>query len=207
MNELKEYKGYKIKIEQDIDSMNPRTEFDNLGTLVCFHRRYDLGDRNHGWHSSEDFLRWLNEQEAQPRFKKGHKIVALPVYMYEHSGITLNTTGFNCPWDSGQVGVIYVTADKIKKEFGWKQLTPKRVEKIKKLLRDEIKTYDQFVTGDVYGCEVLNPEGEFIDSCWGFYGSDPAKSGLEEFAHTTIDAEYQRRLKDEGMQMTLNLEV
>ena len=44
-----EYKGYKINIEQESDPLNPREEdFDcNIGTLVAFHKRYDLGDKTH----------------------------------------------------------------------------------------------------------------------------------------------------------------
>ena len=38
-------KKYELKIEQDTDPMNPRTDWDNLGTMVCFHNRYDLGDK------------------------------------------------------------------------------------------------------------------------------------------------------------------
>ena len=37
------YKGYIIKIFQDEMAENPR-EWDNLGTMVCFHPDYNLGD-------------------------------------------------------------------------------------------------------------------------------------------------------------------
>ena len=37
------YKGCTIEIEQDPDPMNPRTEYDNLGTMICCHKRYNLG--------------------------------------------------------------------------------------------------------------------------------------------------------------------
>ena len=41
--ELTLYKGYTIAIDYDSDPSNPR-EWDNFGTMVCFHRRYALGD-------------------------------------------------------------------------------------------------------------------------------------------------------------------
>jgi hypothetical protein len=41
-----EYKGHTINIFPDGDAPNPRKEFDSLGTMVCFHRRYNLGDRH-----------------------------------------------------------------------------------------------------------------------------------------------------------------
>ena len=33
------------------------------------------------------------------------------VYKYEHGGIALSTSPFNCPWDSGQIGYIYMLKD------------------------------------------------------------------------------------------------
>ena len=39
-----EYKGYTIEVHQYEHPPNPRTEWDNLSTMVCWHRRYELGD-------------------------------------------------------------------------------------------------------------------------------------------------------------------
>ena len=58
--------------------------------------------------------------------------VVLPVYMYDHSGITINTTGFSCPWDSGMVGIIYVSKEKIREKFNIKRISSKLIEKVKK---------------------------------------------------------------------------
>ena len=41
--ETEEYKGYTIKIEHDDYPDNPR-DWDNAGEMVCWHRRYNLGD-------------------------------------------------------------------------------------------------------------------------------------------------------------------
>jgi len=50
----------RLKIEQDEDAEDPR-EFDNLGIMVCFHKRYNLGDKTdlssdqfNGWDELED---------------------------------------------------------------------------------------------------------------------------------------------------------
>lgn len=34
----------RIRIEYDDDPMHPRKDMDNLGTMVCWHGRYELGD-------------------------------------------------------------------------------------------------------------------------------------------------------------------
>lgn len=117
--------------------------------------------------------------------------IMLPVYMYSHSGITINTTGFSCPWDSGQIGYIYVSKKKVKEIYNWKILTKKRIKLIEGYLQDEIKSYDDFLTGNVYGYDIesikdTNPI-ECDDSCWGYYG-DFKKSNLIEDAKNNIDA-------------------
>ncbi len=101
------HNGYEISIVYDEYPESPR-EWSNMGTMVCFHRRYNLGD-DHG----------LSVESAKKLASKVEKSggVVLPLFLYDHSGITMNTTGFSCPWDSGQVGFIYVDAETIRKEY------------------------------------------------------------------------------------------
>ena len=94
---------------------SPRS-WDNLGTMICFHKRYDLGDEH--VLSSDSFNSW-NEIEKYI-IKNYDAAVVLPIYMYDHSGITINTTGSSCPWDSGQVGFIYVSNRKLRSEYNIK---------------------------------------------------------------------------------------
>lgn len=159
---------YQIEIIQDSDPESPR-EWDNLGTMVCFHRNYDLGDKHDYNHN--DYNGWKEMKESIIRNENVG--VILPLYLYDHSGITMNTTGFSCGWDSGQVGFIFVSKEKIREEFGVKYVTKKVIEKVEKLLVGEVETYDQYLTGDIYGYRITDTEtDEELDSCWGFYGSD-----------------------------------
>jgi len=159
-----------LEIHSDDSSDSPRSWY-NLGTMFCKHGRYDLGDK----HSYE--RKYLHRIEAN---KEG-KYIVLPLYLYDHSGITMRTTPFSCPWDSGQVGVIFVEKNKVREEYGWKVITAKRKEKILERLKGEVETYDQYLRGEVYGFRKL-VDGEEVDSCWGFYGSDHRDSGLFENA-------------------------
>jgi len=160
------------QIIQDQDAANPRTEWDNLGTMVCFHKNYILGDRGHTY-DCNDYGSW-DEMEADIR-KRENVAVILPLFLYDHSGITMNTTGFNCRWDSGQVGFIFISKAKALKEFGGKIITKKLRERLETYLKNEVETYDQYLTGDVWGVQVFE-DGEEVDSCWGFYGYDYAES-------------------------------
>jgi hypothetical protein len=100
---------------------------------------------------------------------------------------------FSCPWDSGQVGCIYVEIDQVKKEWGWKRLTKKRREKIEEILRSEVKTYDDYLTGNIFGFDI-ELSGKHIDSCGGYYG-DPEESGVIDEAKSIVDYDIERLRK------------
>lgn len=108
------------------------------------------------------------------------RALVLPLYLYDHSGLTISLGAFSCPWDSGQVGFIVVTKESIMSEFncddanewgenGWKT-------KAQEVARQEIETYDMYLTGDVWGYIIEDENGNIIDSLWGCYGYDYCES-------------------------------
>ena len=268
---------YKLKIKQDQDISDSPRDWDNLGTMVCWHNRYDLGDeqrrddvndwlrelaesldptlydRIEYWENGDGWTRLYNAEQAKrdaafdeinadleatilghtPGASDAHiarlnkrlgewilwspnyhasvlsdekikaailavidrEVIMLPLYLYDHGGITMNVGGYSCPWDSGQVGYIYVTRADVLKEFSAKRLTKELRAKAERILRQEVKTYAQFLEGDVYGyviyeideecyCEPLPwnnyppcdccDDAEVVDSYWGYYGSNAA---------------------------------
>ena len=153
-----EYKGYTIKLYHDEYAESPR-EWDNLGTMALFHKRYILGDK-HDFPDSESFLTWFDTNKDS--------IIFLPVIGYDHSVLALSTTRqwpFDCPWDSGMWGYIYVTHEKLNKEFpkGWTD------DEIYKHLEQEVATYSSYLCGECYSYNVSLGE-EFIDACSGYVG-------------------------------------
>ena len=209
---------YNIEIKQDDCDYSPR-EWDNLGTMVCWHSRYNLGDEqpNHthqqwlvnlaenylepyqdkisGWYTNElwDYAFYNNiPKDIIPKLwdVANKYYIILPLFVYEHGSITMNTSGYRCPWDSGQVGFIYVSIADVKKEYGWKRLTSKRRAQIESYLQGEVTTYDHYLTGDVWGYVIEDEEENHIDSCWGFYEYDEceqeAKSIVESMTLKTI---------------------
>lgn len=97
--------------------------------------------------------------------------VILPLGLIDHSGISMYVGAGahrHDPggWDSGQVGVIFDTAD-TRKECGMQDSS---AEDIERALRGEVNAYDQYLRGEVYCFTVTNPDGEHADSCCGFLG-------------------------------------
>jgi hypothetical protein len=165
-----EYKlsnGKTLEILVDNHPENPRN-WDNMGTMVCFHRRYDLGDEHNYDHN--DYSGWGEMEGAIIKNEK--TAVILPLYLYDHSGITISTSPFSCQWDSGQIGFIFISKEKLKKEYGVKRVTNDLIKKAEKCLLGEVETYDQYLTGEVYGYRVIDEEGNEVDSCWGYYGDE-----------------------------------
>lgn len=168
-----EYKGYTIEIYHDEDASNPR-EHDNLGTIATWHKRHKMGDVQ----PSEDPPEYLAS------LAKGE--IVLPVYMYEHSGIALSTGAFSDPWDSGQLGYIHVSRERMYKDWQTTRITKKLRETVLGVLRSEIEEYGKYVNGECYGYVLKDVDGETVDSCWGYIGYEyvqqEAKSQADWFA-------------------------
>lgn len=168
--------GLKVTLKQDPNAESPR-DWDNLGTCLFFHGRYDLGDKDLLGIDANDY-NGFDEMQAHLESMKGIKIV-IPVYMYDHGNITVATTPFNCRWDSGQLGFIYATAKDITENFGGKYATKAKVDRTRVILEAEIKELDTYVRGDVYGFKAKF-KGEEADYCGGFFG-DIADNGVYDY--------------------------
>jgi hypothetical protein len=158
----------KVYLAHDTDAQSPRNDQDgNLGTMVCFHGKYDLGD-HHGM-----------SMEAALKLEQSADIIALPIYLYDHSGLTISTKPFSCPWDSGKIGFIYITKAEVKKEYDVSRISTKLKEKVLHYLQNEVEIYDMYLTGDTWNIIVEN-DGVIVDTCGTFYGKQYAE---QEMAH------------------------
>jgi hypothetical protein len=174
------YRGFKIEIGFDQDCENPIEYFDHV-SIACFHNCYDLGNRQN--ETIEDI-----EQEI-----KNEQALFLPIYMYDHSGITINTTGFSCPWDSGQIGYVFITRTQILKEYESKILTKKIKQKVYESLQNIIKTYSAYLEGNVFYYLVKDCENNFLDSCGGYI--DDYYFAISE-AKDSIDYHIEQKIKN-----------
>lgn len=165
---------YTLKIVLDEDPMNPR-DWDNLGKMVMFHNRYNLPnecDETYSVESAQEFL------------AENHKdIFWFPIYMLDHSGVSVSTRSFNDPWDSGCVGFIFVEKSDVRKEWKVQRISQKIKDIVSKNLIGEVETYDDYLTGNVYGYQILDSDGNCVDSCYGFYG----KKWAEEEGNSALE--------------------
>ena len=163
---------YKLTINQDNDSVDPREYEDRLTRMWCFSKRYNLGDK-HFFSSIRESLESLVEEfvpkdkqeevlapskDNKYSIKEQDVLIAcnlVPyvcvkfIYMYDHSGITISTMDFKDPWDSCIVGIISLDKETALKEIGgadetnWYTLAENYID-------NDVEEYDQWLTGDVY---------------------------------------------------------
>lgn len=177
-----EANGKKAYLFADEQPETPRS-WDNEGVMVCFHKRYSLGDEGHGL-KSDQFENW-DELKAFLRKEKGAKTV-LPLYLYDHSGLRMKVGSFagllsqgHAEFDSGMVGFIYST---------------KRGKAVEARLRGEVETYDQYLAGDVWGYQIVKEKKcdagelheEFVDACSGYYGQVEAEKAAREVLNAEV---------------------
>lgn len=142
------------------------------------------------------------------------KVFILPVWMYEHSGISLSagvrSYPYNDPWDSGCLGYAYVWRDVIEANFGhvddWKA-------KAEEIIQSEIETYSSYLNGDCWGYELYSRDDaseeweETDESCWGFYGNDLEENGMVDcIGHGLSEAIYEGRVEEGEARLVTRLE-
>lgn len=184
---------YTIEIHFDHDCESPRSDT-QLGIMLADgHRQYSLGDhhlekstwsydatRKQEYLAAQAALHHYAEERKLHLFPRWCKInlgsmVVLPLGLIDHSGISMYVGGGAHPqdpggWDSGLVGFIFDTTSQRQEwdpEGTW--ATP---EKVEAALRAEVKYYDAYLTGQVYGWVLLDEDGMEVESRWGYIGDE-----------------------------------
>lgn len=186
-----ERNGLDVSIYYDTDPQSPR-EWDNLGTMICSHKRYTLGDEQF---DPDEYDGW--EDLKKHLFAERDAGWILPLRLSDHSGLTMRI-GDDSDWDSGQVGFIFVTQKKLEEEYG--TIGDLEIEKAIAVLEAEVKVYSQYLEGDVYGIKVTNPaDGEVIESCWGYFGIEEAQEEANILADSFVhpnQAKYAKKASE-----------
>lgn len=174
--------GYRVEIMYDEWAESPR-EWENLGKMYYWHRRYDLGDKQ------IDMNYYNNFDELVDEIKEDYgEIIWLPLYLMDHSGISMSTSSRlfemwdSAGWDWGVCGIIFASHDDIKKCYMVDEITDDVIDRATQCLIGEVEAFDQFIRGDVYTVAVVDENDICVDSCGGFFGFDDAKSEGQSMA-------------------------
>ena len=181
----------RVRIEYDMDgsACDPR-EYNELVEIVTPSlRNWNVRTEDAKFQHEHDQLYDRGLGGAFARYLKiFHGVEAVPVYMYEHSGVALSTGSFigraqHAQWDSGMIGWAYLNPDAEQ----WEGIEPEKV------IAGTVEVLGQWMNGEVYGWiaeELVKgskvydgdkededfEEWDETDACWGFIGYEYAES-------------------------------
>jgi hypothetical protein len=226
-----EHAGVSVKLFSDADAASPRDCDGKIGEMFVSYPGYALGDTQLPREGLSDvdcpqckgsgLKPSIQARAAEPPpcqrcegmgtvaptvqewLASEKAIAAVPLFVYEHSGITMRTgkliwladeeversdtesrgrfSGDAQGWDTSFVGFVVVRDAHIAEAMGlgWeKHRTP---EWIAKAVDAEVEEYARYLEGDVYGY-VVAEDTPFHDSCWGFIGFKYAQEQANEAA-------------------------
>lgn len=185
-----------LSLSPDLDAENPVVDWaEHLPVIAGWHPKYTIGSKDgkdrliaivrdsiryrESWEESVLYgnPHYLNLDEWSELCEALEKIgaIVLPVYMYDHSCLSVSLYPFLCPWDSGQVGVMVWSREQQEKYFCKKiRNTRKHQEQTKRIMHSLFTEWKAYVEGEVYFCELATIDGDVIDCCTGFTSLDKA---------------------------------
>lgn len=187
-----EHAGCTIRIIQDSDASNPRDDYDHMGKLILFPNRH-YSDRNEfekhangsGFESTLRSLAWWitrsDAMEDEYKVSMDHifrcvnkHYIVIPVDQDRYSGLSSRGETVAESDEHCDGLILFPVADLPKEGIDRGQAV--------KNLECEIEEYAAWATGDTWGYVIEDENGDELDSCWGFYGIEYAKSEAESSA-------------------------
>ena len=191
----KDNSGHFFKLFYDEYSESPRL-CDNVATILTWERNYNSPDENgdtfeefaekHGVDVSQE---WNLDSVMDAMREEGYYVV--PVYALHHGVSHYSTHDFHDPWDSGVVGVAFC-----KKQEGLYD----NDDYLRGIIDQEIKEYDAWVNGEIYGIALLSQDGTVLDESAGYMMSyenkiEALKDMLSDVG-VDIQDEYQTAVRE-----------
>lgn len=150
------YKDHAQEIEQLLLEAGEEIELTDSDAINA--ADHDRGNRSDVWY-------------AWQRYKKAHAEYACFVVHVANYGGGNIALSLGDVWDGEYdkkgrwAGREPEAMVRIKRDEGWSR----SVEEVAKSLVNE---WNQYLSGDVWGYVIKDEEGEEVDSCWGYYGTD-----------------------------------
>lgn len=166
-----------VKIEYDGFVSNPR-ENDELVNMVIWHK--SIPSDEHNFENPTEFMEWYNSQEDQ-------KLMIKPLFAHVHGNISLSTTMFSCPWDSGQIGYAYITQHAADSVIGFGNYDS---ESLSKSIENSLKAYQYFLNGECYSVEIFDKktgESQYSAGHLGYIDLDAVLCVIDEEQREFVD--------------------
>lgn len=180
----KEDKGYTLFSQSELvryfnpEKVCPMCEGDNIEAR---------GNKHYCFNCEDTFD---NVKELKPDVFNEYHVFALSAYI--HSGVRLYLgTNKVCQWDSGSVGAVLVSKEEWKEE-----------SQAVKVAEGLVESWNDYLSGNVYGYIIKDENGSEVDSCYGYYGD--YKQGALVEARSYINHVTNEGKTDSKGQLLLN---
>ena len=191
----KDNSGHFFKLFYDKYSESPRLD-DNAATILTWERNYNSPDENNNTfeefaekHGVDVSKKWDLDSVMEAMRKEGYYVV--PVYALHHGVSHYSTHDFHDPWDSGVAGIAFC-----KKQKG----LPDDDDYLRRIIEDEIKEYDAWVNGEVYGIMLLDKNEGALDQTTNWVMLDEEKTDTLKnmllSVEVDIQDEYQKAVRE-----------
>jgi hypothetical protein len=157
--EIFEHNGYKVTIQPDEDVTSPGEDQDQHAFIVTTRNRYFVVEGPNG--ETADTI-----GENLEEWEKTHNVYKLNALIHSdvHLSIVSDLKEYYMGLDSGQIGFVLITKDESEIPHPFKYA------------EGMVETWNQYLSGDVYGYVIEDGDENHIDSCWGFYGFEECKA-------------------------------
>ena len=159
----KDIHGQFFKFFYDDNTDSPRNDT-NVATVLTWERDYDSPDENNDTfeefaekHGVDTSKKWDLDSIMEAMRKEGYYVV--PVYALHHGVSHYSIDDFKDPWDSGVAGIAFC-----KKQKG----LPDDDDYLRTIIDQEIKEYDAWVNGEIYGVARLDKTADIVDETTGW---------------------------------------
>ncbi len=172
------YHDYEIRVEPDSNPQDPRIDMDNLFTFIGDSE--SIGNPDAHLNPYFDFTGNLmvdianffgNDYEETETKKASNwvkkNLICFKVYMTNHSGYFFDLARGD-KWDSGLFGALCVKKADALEECSAKRVTKKVIERLEKIARGELETYEAYVNGYIKSVSLYRNENE-VDSVHGVF--------------------------------------
>ena len=154
----KDIHGQFFKFFYDDNTDSPRNDT-TFATVLTQERYYETQDNDRDTleefaekHGVDTSKKWDLDSIMEAMRKEGYYVV--PVYALHHGVSHYSIDDFNDSWDSGVVGVAFC-----KKQEG----LPDNDNYLRRIIDREVKTYDAWVSGEIYGVMRLDKTEDIVD--------------------------------------------
>lgn len=166
------YRKHNITIERDEHASSPDQWLNEYIFLIYGHRQFSI--QRDGF-DPKDIFRYTSENKTN--LYKGY--VAVPVYAYIHSGVSLSLGGGTCSFDTSMQGYVLIKLS----EF---TIPEKHIQ----LAESVINEWNMYLDGEIYRWETD------FDSCNGYYGDNAENlHHMLSEAKASIDWEISKRFE------------